>query len=125
MTVYIDLQVCSKVENVDLDFLFHKTGKKHKIGDYSKTGIQLDYSQWNFSFNKMETHEVEIVAKDFYRSIEGIKKQFIEYIHKTKSEVMIYFVIQNYDNDYMHLGLSKESISLFAELSASIDYDGV
>lgn len=93
MTVYIDLQVCSKAENVDLDFLFHKTGKKHKIGDYSKTGIQLDYSQWNFSFNKMETHEVEIVAKDFYRSIEGIKKQLIEYIHKTKSEVMIYFVI--------------------------------
>ena len=125
MTVYIDLQVCSKAENVDLDFLFHKTGKKHKIGDYSKTGIQLDYSQWNFSFNKMETHEVEIVAKDFYRSIEDIKKQLIEYIHKTKSEVMIYFVIQNYNNDYMHLGLSKESIRLFAELSASIDYDGV
>ena len=26
MTVYIDLQVCSKAENVDLDFLFHKQG---------------------------------------------------------------------------------------------------
>ena len=52
-------------------------------------------------------------------------KQLIEYIHKTKSEVMIYFVIQNYNNEYMHLGLSKESIKLFAELSASIEYDGL
>ena len=105
--------------------MFHKQGEKHKIGDYSKTGIKLDYSQWYFYFDKIETHEAETAAKDFYRSIAGIKKQLIEYIHKTKSEVMIYFVIQNYNNEYMHLGLSKESIKLFAELSASVEYDGL
>ena len=125
MTVYIDFQVCSKAENVDLDFLFHKQGEKHKLGDYSKTGVKLNYSQWNLSFNKMETHEVETVAKAFYKETKGIKRQLIEYINKTKSEVMVYFVIQNYNNDYMHLGLSKESVKLFAELSASIEYDGV
>ena len=125
MTIYIDLQICSKAENVDLDFLFHKPGKKHKICDYSKTGSKLGYSQWCFYFDEIETHEAETAAKDFYRSIAGIKKQLIEYIHKTKSEVMIYFVIQNYNNEYMHLGLSKESIKLFAELSASVEYDGL
>ena len=75
--------------------------------------------------DEIETHDAETAAKDFYRSIAGIKKQLIEYIHKTKSEVMIYFVIQNYNNEYMHLGLSKESIKLFAELSASVEYDGL
>jgi len=38
MTVYIDLQVCSKAENVDLDFLFHKQGGDIRLAIILKQG---------------------------------------------------------------------------------------
>lgn len=125
MEIYIDLQISSKTHNVNLDSIFNLKGKMHRIGDKSKIGILLDYSQWNYSFNPIETHDINEVATAFFNEIYELKDKLNVYVNETASDVLVYFVIRNYDNEYIHLDLSKDNITKFSEIEASISVDGI
>ncbi|MBP5587767.1 MAG: DUF4279 domain-containing protein [Treponema sp.] len=125
MEIYIDLQISSKTHNVNLDGLLNLKGKMHRIGDKSKTGIILDYSQWNYSFNTIQIHDINEVATAFFDEIDKVKDKLKSYIKETASDVVVYFVIKNYDNEYIHLDLSKDNITKFSEIEASISVDGI
>ena len=125
MEIYIDLQISSKTHNVNLDSIFNLKGKMHRIGDKSKIGILLDYSQWNYSFNPIETHYINEVATAFFNEIYELKDKLNVYVNETASDVLVYFVIRNYDNEYIHLDLSKDNITKFSEIEASISVDGI
>ena len=125
MEIYIDLQISSKTHNVNLDSIFNLKGKMHRIGDKSKIGILLDYSQWNYSFNPIETHDINEVATAFFNEIYELKDKLNAYVNETASDVLVYFVIRNYDNEYVHLDWSKENIVKFSDIGASISVDGI
>lgn len=125
MKIYIDVQLSSKTYNINLDALFNKKGKMHNIGDKAKTGIILDYSQWNFSFPPIETHSINEVATAFFKEYYKLKDKLNDYIKDTDSDLLIYFVIKNYDNEYVYLDLSKENIKKLSEIGASISVDGL
>ena len=125
MKIYIDIQISSKTHDVNLDGIFNLKGKMHRIGDKSKTGIVLDYSQWDYSFNSMETHDINEVATAFFDEIGTVKDKLNAYIYETAADLLVYFVVRNYDNEYVHLDLSKENITKFSEIGASISIDGI
>lgn len=127
MEIYIDFQVSSKTANINLNSIFNKEGKFHCIGDVSKTGTILDYSQWNLSFTPIETHDINEVASLFFEETYSLRKKIVKYLKKTDSELLIYFVVINYEgvNDYIYLDLSEENIHKFSKFNASISIDGL
>ncbi|MGN0630653.1 MAG: hypothetical protein ACI4JN_04925, partial [Ruminococcus sp.] len=100
MEIYIDLQISSKTHNVNLNNLLNVKGKMHRIGDKSKTGILLDYSQWNYSFDPIETHDMNEAATVFFYEIYKTKDKLNAYIKETDSDLLVYFVIRNHDSEY-------------------------
>lgn len=125
VTIYIDLQLISEFYNINLDTLLEVKGQCHKIGDISKTGIQLDYSEWSYCFDKIETDEINIVANDFFERVGERKIMIQEYIKQTKCTVNIYFVLKNYEKEKIYFDLSNENIKRFAEINASLLFDGI
>lgn len=126
MTIYIDFQITSETEDINLDFIFQRKGSYHKIGDISKTGIVLNYSQYNICFPEIETHSIDDYANDFFNYLDLEKKALlIDYIEKKECSVLVYFVVKNFENEYFNFDLSKENIKRFSEISASISVDGL
>lgn len=126
MTIYIDFQITSETEDINLDFIFQRKGSYHKIGDISKTGIVLNYSQYNICFPEIETHSIDDSANDFFNYLDLEKKALlIDYIEKKECSVLVYFVVKNFENEYFYFDLSKENIKRFSEISASISVDGL
>lgn len=127
MNIYIDFQLTSQKQNINLDNLFKRKGKGHRIGDCSIRGNLLDYSQWSLDFppTPIETVAIEDVAKVFLAEFERVESKLINYIEETASEAHIYFVVQYDEGEDLMTGLSKESIMCFAKLKASISIDGL
>ena len=124
MNIYIDFQLTSYKQNINLDNLFKRKGKGHRIGDCFR-GHLLDYSKWRLDFppTPMETIDIEDVAKVFLAEIESVESKLINYIEETASEVDIYFVLQYHEGENFIASLSKESIMCFAKLKASVSID--
>lgn len=126
-SIYIDFQVTSEFSNINLDFLFNVIGKFHKIGDISKTGMKLDYSQWNYSFPELSTYDVNDVADLFFFENKNKIDLINKYCTENRASICIYFVIKNFDNknEQIYLGLSKENIKNFSLINAEVRFDGL
>jgi len=125
--IYADISVISKKSNLDL--LSKITGltpvMQHNINYLTKRGIVLDYSQWVYKTNVIETYNTEDVSKHIILPFKNCISEFIEFLNKNSCEVSICFVIGDVTDSMPSLIISREMISFAAKINAEIYFDGV
>jgi hypothetical protein len=125
--VYCELTVKSKRNNIDelSNILSVQHSDKHHIGDKSKTGITLDYSQWSFCTSTIEVFDIEEISKQFLHIIQPHIKELEKYIIGNNCESEICFVVYEAGDSKPALCISKDIIKLANNINAVISIDGV
>lgn len=123
--IYIDFTVQSKLPEIDFSDLILLKSTSRKIGDFLKSGIRLDYSEWSCETDAYVTNYANDVIEDFYKLISPCFVQIKERLKAVQAEVLIYFVIDKELKDNLSLFISKEMVHFCSELNASTYYDGI
>lgn len=122
--MYIDLQFSSSVKDVfEISQIINiKPSSYNNIGDKSKTGKILDFSQINFYLLENFYEDTNLLFDKFVLLLNPYLPCLRKYISDNKCDVHICVVIRE-DSDRYSISFSKEIISFLAQLNSSLDFD--
>lgn len=123
--MYIDLQFISERNNINAlsEILKKEPSSYNEIGDKSKGGQILNFSQINFDLLYGQYEDTAELFSKFMILIKSVYSDLKEFLVEHNCNVSICIVIKDTENNLPCITLPRNAIRFLSELDADLDFD--
>jgi hypothetical protein len=124
---YAEINITSKKANLDcLDSMLSLSHSDyHEIGDFSKSGIKLDYSEWCYKTESIDIFYSEEITDLLCSRLEPNLEQLITFVNSYDCEVIVYIVIDSIGEVLPSLCINRKLISILEKMKGTVAFDGL
>ncbi len=125
--IYAEITFKSWISNLDdiTDITGLISSDQHHIGDISVTSKLLNYSQWSFCTETIETFDTNDAINILFYYLKKNWNSIKRYIKHKECETSICIIIKEAGEVLPALGISSKNVKLASQLNARIDFDGI